>query len=162
MLGQYSFFLFLRECLSSPHNHLYVSPKIKYSTFCGFFFPSLRLSIHLVESASARMTPRLCFFIRSHPPGPTIYNTFPHLHCARGQAQLAEVNMLLSIIGKKRAPPPSLRPSLQPWHLVPLVQSQNYLWFLLLLPAPYWIIHQVFKNFPCVCHFSINHHHPLV
>lgn len=64
-------------------------------------------------------------------------------------------------LGRRGAP--SALPPLQPWHMVPLVQSQNYLWFLFLfLPASYWIIHQVFKNIFCICHFFSIHCHLLV
>lgn len=76
----------------------------------------------------------------------------PH---ARGHAQLPEVNVTPD--PWEGEGPPFQPPPLQPWHLIPLVQSQNYLWFLLLfLPVPlYWIIHQVFQNFSCGCHFFL-------
>lgn len=82
--------------------------------------------------------PHLCFYLKSF----SLYNTFPHGRHTWGHTQLAEVNMLLLILGKNEGPPFHVSP-LQTGHLLPLVQSQDYFWFLLFpFSALYCIIHQ--------------------
>lgn len=164
MLGQCTLFSSCMEAAPSlSSTHLCMSLKAEGSTSCVFSFPlthsGFPSTLVVSTTTSVRMTltpvfaflPQILFHIQA---------SVTHCHicsCTAGWRQNVTSDPW------EGESPPSQFPSLHPWHLLHLVQSQNFLWFLLLLPAPYTKssiksskIYLVYVSF-----FSI-YHHPLV
>lgn len=149
--------------LSLSTTHLCVSPKAKYSAFSAFLLTQASHPLCGVNLCEDDPLSHICG--SNLDLVPHVQSSITHFHMCimhtDTHSWLKSVCYSQSL-GRRGVLPSSLPPFL-PWHLVPLVQSRNYLWFLfLLLPATHWIIHQIFKNFSGICHLFSIHHYPLV
>lgn len=96
--------------------------------------------------------PHLCFYLKSF----SSYNAFPHGRHTRGHTQLAEVNMLLLILGKNEGPPFS-RFSSSDWASASS-SSKSGLFLIPSFPLFCPVLHypSSLKNFSRVCCFPLS------